>query len=108
LDNAVKFTPAGGEIVVDLQADLARQQCVLSVRDTGSGIPAEDMPHVFDRFFRGDPARQTGGTGLGLAIARLIVEQHGGSIELFSEPGRGSTFRVFLPLNQPAVAPAEA
>jgi signal transduction histidine kinase len=68
------------------------------VSDTGVGIPRDALPRVFDRFYRADTARQqSGGTGLGLAIARMIAEQHGGTIAARSEPGRGSTFTVRLP-----------
>ncbi len=74
----------------------------MSVQDTGEGILPEHLPHVFDRFYRADPARSraTGGSGLGLAIARAIVEAHGGDVSVASDgvPGRGSTFTVHLPL----------
>ncbi len=100
LNNALAHTPAGGEIGVSA----ARQNgCVLvSVRDTGEGISAEDLPHVFDRFYRADRsrARHTGGYGLGLAIVKQLVQAHGGTIEVESELGRGSTFRFSIPVEE--------
>lgn len=105
VSNAVKFTPEG--VVAIRVAHLPRDAgegaegwgwAEVTVSDTGVGIPPEDLPHVFERFYRGDAARsREGGTGLGLAIARMIAEAHGGRIEAESEPGRGSTFRVLLP-----------
>jgi len=97
LDNAVKYTPAGGEISLALVRQNGNAEIV--VRDTGIGIPAEAQPRVFDRFYRVDKARARtmGGAGLGLSIAQWIVEVHGGSINLSSTPGHGSTFRIVLP-----------
>ena len=99
VDNAIKYTAPPGSIRVSLQRDA--QGAGFEVRDTGIGIPAADMPRVFERFYRADPARSRdpGGTGLGLAIARWIATQHGGTIELTSIPGRGTTARVHLPGN---------
>jgi two-component system OmpR family sensor kinase len=71
---------------------------VLEVRDDGPGIPADDRDHIFDRFYRADPARERGGIGLGLPITRAIVLLHGGEIAVTSAPGEGSCFRVTLPL----------
>jgi two-component system OmpR family sensor kinase len=98
LDNAIKFTPAGGRVFVDVARE-ASSAC-LSVRDTGIGISAAAQPHVFERFFRADPARSPDieGVGLGLSLARWIVERHHGLIEVESRPGHGSTFTVHLPL----------
>jgi two-component system phosphate regulon sensor histidine kinase PhoR len=90
LHNAIKFTPAGGKICV--QASLAQDDVRIEVSDTGPGIPPEDAPRVFERFFRGDRARKSGGTGLGLAIAKHVVEAHGGKIWVESAPGRGAKF----------------
>jgi signal transduction histidine kinase len=75
-------------------------QAELTVEDTGIGIPVEDLPYIFDRFYRVDKARtrSQGGSGLGLSIAKWVVEAHGGSIEVESVVGKGSTFRVFLPI----------
>jgi heavy metal sensor kinase len=100
--NAVKYTPAGGTIALEL--DDRGDQVVLVVGDTGLGIAPGDLPHIFDRFWRGDPARsragQPAGTGLGLAITQWIAEAHGGSINVQSRPGRGTTVTVTLPRQQ--------
>ncbi|MCC7132574.1 MAG: HAMP domain-containing protein, partial [Gemmatimonadales bacterium] len=97
--NAVKYTPAGGEIGVGLADQEGTVQLV--VRDTGIGIAAGDLPHIFDRFWRADPARardtEGTGTGLGLAITKWIAEVHGGSISVQSRPGKGTVFTVSLP-----------
>jgi two-component system sensor histidine kinase BaeS len=96
--NALRYTPPGGTIT--LRGERAPGGVILSVRDTGKGIPAEDLPHVFDRFWRGDPARTRAdgsGGGLGLAIVRQLVQLHGGRVAVRSEVGRGSTFTLFLP-----------
>jgi signal transduction histidine kinase len=97
--NAIKYTPPGGTVSLGLaQEDGA---VVFTVADTGIGIAPGDLPHIFDRFWRADPARsRTGarpGTGLGLAITKWIAEAHGGSITVQSRPGRGSVFTVRLP-----------
>ncbi|MCH7616406.1 MAG: ATP-binding protein [Chloroflexi bacterium] len=97
LDNAFKYSAEGGSVKVRLTADGAAAR--LAVADNGHGIPAADLPHVFDRFYRVDKARsrEMGGTGLGLAIARWIAEEHGGSIRLESTAGEGTTVTVELP-----------
>ena len=97
LDNAVKYSDAGASI--DVSVAQADGRVRLTVADTGRGIPAEALPHVFDRFYRVDKARSRdmGGTGLGLAIARWIAEAHGGAIALQSAEGRGTTVTVTLP-----------
>lgn len=101
LSNAFKFTPRGGEVV--LRAWPGEEGVVLEVRDTGPGIPREDLPKLFQRYARARNAKTRGvaGTGLGLFISRHIVEAHGGRIEVESEEGRGSAFRVILPLYAP-------
>jgi two-component system sensor histidine kinase BaeS len=96
LANALEFTPSGGSVEVRVTATGTGYE--IAVRDTGIGISAEDLPRIFERFYRVDASRsrETGGTGIGLAIARAIVEAHGGTISAESEPGRGSTFRITL------------
>ncbi|MFP5355748.1 MAG: sensor histidine kinase [Gemmatimonadota bacterium] len=98
LDNALRYTPAGGLVRASLMRE--RDGVVIQVEDTGIGISAGDLPHVFDRFFRADPARSRdpGGTGLGLPIARWIARQHGGDVEITSALGRGTIARVRLPV----------
>jgi two-component system OmpR family sensor kinase len=97
LSNAIRYNREGGSIAVSTEIILG--DAVLTVADTGAGISAEDQPHVFNRFFRADKARSrdAGGSGLGLAICKSIVEAHGGSIEVQSELGSGTTFIVRLP-----------
>ena len=97
LDNALKYTPPNGCVTLGLRRGKATTEIL--VRDTGVGIPAADLPHVFERFYRADPARgrDPGGTGLGLPIARWIAEQHGGTISLESLLGQGTTVIVRLP-----------
>lgn len=101
ISNAIKYTPAGGQVFVglDRQADMVR----VWVRDTGPGIPEEDLPHVFERFYRADKSRtrqkQAGGFGLGLSIAYWIVKNHDGRIEVASQLGEGTIFTVWLPLD---------
>jgi heavy metal sensor kinase len=98
LDNAVKYTPAGGSLAVVVGAE--NGHVLGTVRDTGIGIAREHLPHVFDRFYRADRARSRadGGAGLGLAIGRWIAEVHGGRLRVESEPQRGSSFHVELPV----------
>ena len=93
--NAIKFTPAGGRVTITAQA--GGDEVIFSVRDTGIGIPVDDLPRIFERFYKTDRARSGGGTGLGLAIARHIVQGHGGRIWAESVEGQGSTFRFTLP-----------
>ncbi len=99
IENAVKYTPRGGQVSVELGSSNGR--AVFTVADTGIGIAPGDLPHVFDRFWRADSARtrtsERAGTGLGLAICKWIAEAHGGTIEVQSRPGRGTTFTVGLP-----------
>ncbi|OGO11570.1 MAG: hypothetical protein A2Z45_04310 [Chloroflexi bacterium RBG_19FT_COMBO_55_16] len=96
LHNAIKFTPAGGNIT--LSAESSEDIILFSIKDTGSGISAEDLPRIFERFFKADRARSGGGTGLGLAISRHLVEAHGGRIWAESLEGHGSTFYFTIPV----------
>ncbi|MCS7062011.1 MAG: ATP-binding protein, partial [Anaerolineae bacterium] len=102
VENAVKHTPDGGVVRI-IGATTDAGMVLLSVSDTGVGIPSEDLPHVFERFYRVDKSRSRayGGAGLGLAIAKSIVEAHGGDIEVQSVVGVGTTFNVWLPAYQP-------
>jgi signal transduction histidine kinase len=95
-ENAIKYTPSGGRIEVTLEQQDG--SAVLQVEDNGPGIAPEAQEHIFDRFYRGDPSREGSGTGLGLALVRAIVQLHQGQIHLSSELGKGSCFRVTLPL----------
>ena len=106
LDNAIQYTPSGGEIVVSASA--GGQEVTFTVSDTGIGIPQVDQPRIFERFYRVDVARsrEVGGTGLGLSIAKHLVEAHGGRIWVESEVGRGSQFHFTVPVFQPHHAPS--
>lgn len=99
LENALRYTPHGGRIAVGARRENS-QRVVLSVSDSGNGISAEDLPFIFERFYRADKsrARAEGGSGLGLAIAKSIVEAHDGSIRARSEAGSGTTFEISLPV----------
>ena len=108
LGNAIQYTPHGGEVITSM-AKIGEQVRVI-VRDTGPGIPAEDLPFIFERFYRAEKSRTRGGTsgfGLGLSIAHWIVENHGGSMEVESREGAGTTFAVWLPLLPGQAGPAE-
>jgi two-component system phosphate regulon sensor histidine kinase PhoR len=96
LHNAIKFTPPSGR--VGLSAEVHGDKVAISVTDTGIGIPADDLPRIFERFYKADKARAGGGTGLGLAIAKHIVQSHGGDIWVESTEGKGSTFTFTLPI----------
>jgi len=100
LDNAIKYTPEGGRIEIAVHTTQAK--AILEVHDTGIGIPSASLPHVFKRFFRSDEARsrESGGTGLGLSIVQAICNAHGGSVDIDSAEGMGTTVRVGLPLFQ--------
>jgi two-component system OmpR family sensor kinase/two-component system sensor histidine kinase BaeS len=100
--NALRYTPPGGQITVGAQPYTTENGAGVrfTIQDSGSGIPAEDLPYIFDRFWRGDRSRQRGsgqGTGLGLAISRQLVQAHGGQIRAESRPGQGTTFTIELP-----------
>jgi two-component system OmpR family sensor kinase len=98
IDNAIKFTPSGGRVEVITRS--ADDNAIIEVTDTGSGIPAAALPHIFERFYQADPARsEQAGAGLGLSLAKWVVDQHEGKIEVSTSAGHGSSFRVVLPKN---------
>ena len=99
LDNALRHTPSGGEVMVRLQPDARRGEVRVNVRDTGPGIPEEHLPNVFERFYRADLARTRtdGGSGIGLAVVKQLVEAHGGRVWAESRPAEGTTFGFVLP-----------
>ena len=103
-ENARKYTPAGGRILLRAESD--GEWARFSVEDEGIGISAEDVAHIFDRFYRSDPARDrnSGGSGLGLAIAKWIVDRHDGNFDVLSSEGVGTRFTVSLPLRRPEPA----
>jgi len=96
IDNAVKYTPSGGRVAVEVRRE--NGNAVLRVRDTGPGIPPDELPRIWTRLFRGDASRAERGLGLGLSLVKAIVEAHGGTVAVESEPGQGSVFTVLLPL----------
>jgi len=102
LDNAIKFTPDGGQVLVSA-APAEQGYGTLRVTDTGVGIPPESLPHIFERFYRAEPSRskRIAGVGLGLSLTRWIVEKHRGRISVESQPGKGSTVTLWLPLSGP-------
>ncbi|MGB7217344.1 MAG: HAMP domain-containing sensor histidine kinase [Vicinamibacterales bacterium] len=97
IDNAVKYTATGGRVAVEVGRDAG--QAVLRIRDTGAGIPTDELPRIWERLFRGDASRAERGLGLGLSLVRAIVEAHGGTVSVESEVGRGSTLTVRLKLD---------
>jgi two-component system, OmpR family, sensor kinase len=103
LDNAVKYTPDGGSVTVRVEEE--NGGVALAVSDTGVGITEDQLPLIFERFYRADSARAEEGTGLGLSIARQIAESHGGTIEVRSKVGVGSTFVLVLPTQKPGPIP---
>jgi signal transduction histidine kinase len=113
VSNAIQYTPPGGNVNLSLQQ--TNGQARLIVSDSGPGIPAQDLPHIFERFYRGErsrkrtPGAQSSGFGLGLSIAYWIVRNHGGAIEVSSKEGQGTTFCIWLPMRseaEPAVPSA--
>ena len=96
LDNAIKYTTAGGRVEVSVHAD-SDQKVVIRVKDPGIGISQDNLPHIFERFYRCDPSRSQSGTGLGLSFSKTVARAHGGDITVTSTPNQGSTFIVTLP-----------
>jgi two-component system sensor histidine kinase BaeS len=107
VSNAIRYTPLGGHVTVAVWAGPGQSPLVIEVTDTGRGINEDDLPHLFDRFYRADMSRSraTGGSGLGLSIARHLVEAHGGSINVASTVGSGSRFSIELPNDHPVLFP---
>ncbi len=103
VDNAIKYNRAGGTVVVGARADKEGGSVIIEVEDIGIGIPVDELPRVFERFYRVDKARsrETGGTGLGLSIVKHIAELHGGGVSVDSVEGEGSTFRLYFPAGTP-------
>ena len=97
ISNALRFTPGAGQVRVECALEIAKKRVVISVEDNGAGIPAEELSHIFDRFFK---SRNSRGMGLGLAIAKNLVSAHGGEISAVSEAGRGTTIRFTLPTSE--------
>ncbi|MEN6472851.1 MAG: ATP-binding protein [Syntrophaceae bacterium] len=97
LDNAIKYTPEKGKISIEVLRE--NDRAIVTISDTGVGIPEQDLPHIFGRFYQVDKSRSSDGFGLGLSIARSIIEAHGGSIRVESILGRGTTFLISLPMN---------
>jgi len=95
LDNGIKYAPSGGRI--DIEANHSGQKIVILVKDTGIGIHPEELPRIWDRLYRCDQSRSQKGLGLGLSLVKAIVQAHKGQVEVFSEPGKGSTFTISLP-----------
>ena len=100
VDNAIKYTPSGGR--VEIAAMRAEREVLLSVRDNGIGIPADELPRIWDRLYRGDKSRSQRGLGLGLSLVKAVVQAHQGRVEASSDPGGGSVFSLSFPLPPPA------
>jgi signal transduction histidine kinase len=96
VDNAIKYTPSGGRVEIDVAR--VDQQAMLLIRDTGVGIPVDELPRIWDRLYRGDKSRSQRGLGLGLSLVRAIVQAHQGWVEASANPGGGSIFTLYLPL----------
>jgi signal transduction histidine kinase len=99
IDNSVKYTLAGG--VVEIAAHRDNGDATVTVSDTGVGIPADELPRIWDRLYRGDKSRSSRGLGLGLSLVKAIVAAHGGKVSVRSRPGEGSTFELRLPVEVP-------
>jgi signal transduction histidine kinase len=99
LDNSVKYTPRGGKVTIETESD--KRWLIIQVKDTGIGIAKEDIPHIFDRFYRADQSRskeKVDGFGLGLSLAKTIIEMHKGTVEVSSVLGKKTTFTIKLSL----------
>lgn len=96
LDNAIKYTPSGGRI--EINASEKQQKAIITIKDTGVGIPPEETPKIWDRLYRGDKSRSQRGLGLGLSLVKAVIHAHKGYVEVHSEPGTGSVFTVYLPV----------
>jgi signal transduction histidine kinase len=106
LDNSIKYTPPGEKVEVAL-SETVSEGVSISISDTGVGISLEELPHIFDRFYRADQSRSTAGIGLGLSLSRAIARAHGGDITVTSVPGKGSSFTITLPKANPKSIEAE-
>jgi signal transduction histidine kinase len=100
VDNAIKYTPAGGKVEISVEGDAGTNEARLRVRDTGYGIPADAIPRIWDRLYRVDPSRAARGLGLGLSLVKAIATAHGGRASVQSAPDRGSTFTLVVPLTR--------
>ncbi len=107
VDNALKYTPPGGRIRLSVELAPNPREITLIVADTGSGIPEKDLPHIFERYYRGDKSRSGPGMGLGLPLVAAIVKAHGGRVAVESRPGEGTTFKVYLPCEPLGEQPLE-
>lgn len=96
LDNAIKYTPNGGRVAIDVHQE--QKQTVIVIRDTGVGIPFDELPKIWDRLYRGDKSRSQRGLGLGLSLVKAVVEAHKGRVEVHSTPGAGSVFTLYVPV----------
>lgn len=99
ISNAAKFTPKGGKITISFRK--SRKYFFIKIKDTGTGIKAEDMPHIFERYYTADKARNGSGTGIGLATVKEVMKNHGGDVSCTSKPGKGSVFTLYLPRYSP-------